>query len=56
MIGTTELMAIGVIVFVLFGSAAIPKLARALGQAKAEFQKGIKSGDTDSDASDPTAK
>ena len=46
MIGTTELIVIGLIVFVLFGAAAIPKLAKSLGQAKKEFQKGI---DDDSD-------
>ena len=34
-----------VLVVVLFGGAAIPKLARNLGSAKSEFQKGLKEGD-----------
>ncbi len=46
MIGTTELIIIAIVIFVLFGSAAIPKFARSLGQAKGEFEKGKKgSGD-----------
>ena len=50
-----------VIVVVLFGGAAIPKLARNLGSAKTEFEKGLKAGKTqaaDADIakdSDPTA-
>jgi sec-independent protein translocase protein TatA len=31
-----------VLAVVLFGGAAIPKLARSLGSAKTEFEKGIK--------------
>jgi Sec-independent protein translocase protein TatA len=31
-----------VVVVVLFGGAAIPKLARNLGSAKHEFEKGLK--------------
>jgi sec-independent protein translocase protein TatA len=42
MIGTTELIVIALVIFVLFGSAAIPRFARSLGQAKAEFEKGQK--------------
>ncbi len=46
MFGTTEIIVIGLIVFVLFGATAIPKFAKSLGQAKSEFDKGIKTGDT----------
>ena len=46
MFGTTEIIVIGLIIFVLFGAAAIPKFAKSLGQAKSEFDKGIKTGDT----------
>ena len=33
-----------VLAVVLFGGAAIPKLARSLGSAKTEFEKGVKEG------------
>ncbi len=33
-----------VLAVVLFGGAAIPKLARSLGSAKTEFEKGVKQG------------
>lgn len=39
-----------VLVALLFGGAAIPKLARSLGSAKNEFEKGLKAGKNDSDA------
>lgn len=42
MIGTPELMIIVLVIVVLFGASAIPKFARSLGQAKAEFEKGFK--------------
>ena len=44
MIGTTEIIVIAVVVLVLFGAAAIPRFAKSLGQAKAEFEKGVKEG------------
>jgi sec-independent protein translocase protein TatA len=40
-----------VVAVVLFGGAAIPKLARNLGSAKREFEKGMKEGSTADDAS-----
>ncbi len=43
MIGTTELITILAIGVLLFGASAIPKLAKSIGQAKTEFEKGIKS-------------
>ena len=42
MIGATEILIIGGVVFVLFGATAIPKFAKSLGQAKKEFQIGLK--------------
>jgi sec-independent protein translocase protein TatA len=42
MIGATEILIIGGVVFVLFGAKAIPKFAKSLGQAKKEFQNGVK--------------
>ena len=42
MVSSTELLIIGGIVLVLFGSAAIPRFFRSIGKAKAEFEKGQK--------------
>lgn len=42
MIGTTEILVIVAAGLVLFGATALPKFARSLGQAKKEFQKGIR--------------
>jgi TatA/E family protein of Tat protein translocase len=44
MIGSTEIIIIAVVIFVLFGAASIPKFARSLGQAKSSFEKGIEEG------------
>ncbi|HVC15485.1 MAG TPA: twin-arginine translocase TatA/TatE family subunit [Acidimicrobiales bacterium] len=40
--GADLLIVLIVLAVVLFGGAAIPKLARNLGSAKREFEKGIK--------------
>ena len=45
MFGSQEIIVIAVIVLILFGSAAIPKFAKSIGQAKKEFEKGIKEGE-----------
>jgi len=44
MIGTTELLLVAVVVFLLFGASAVPKIARSLGRAKSEFEKGLSEG------------
>ncbi|MEI6453519.1 MAG: twin-arginine translocase TatA/TatE family subunit [Actinomycetes bacterium] len=52
-----DLIVVGVvIVAVLFGGSKIPKLARSLGSAKTEFEKGLKEGAVASDDNDPEAK
>ena len=44
-IGAPEIL-IGLLVIVLlFGATKLPKLARSLGSAKGEFQKGLDEGD-----------
>ena len=48
--GPDLLIVVIVIAVVIFGGAAIPKLARSLGSAKTEFEKGIKNGGEASDA------
>ena len=40
-----ELVIILGIIALLFGGAKLPKLARALGSAKGEFEKGLKEGE-----------
>ena len=41
MIGSTELIIIGILAIFLFGTKRIPELARNLGRAKGEFQAGV---------------
>ena len=41
MIGSTELIIIGILAIFLFGAKRIPELARNLGRAKGEFQAGV---------------
>ena len=41
MIGSTELIIIGILAIFLFGAKRIPELARNLGRAKGEFHAGV---------------
>ncbi|MFT5123094.1 MAG: sec-independent protein translocase protein TatA [Verrucomicrobiales bacterium] len=50
-----ELWIVLIIVVVLFGASAIPKLAKSIGQAKKEFEKGIKDGETVDEKTDADA-
>lgn len=54
-LGPDLLIVLVVVVLVLFGGAAIPKLARNLGSAKNEFEKGMRDGATKSEATAATA-
>ncbi len=56
MIGAGEWVVIGAVIFVLFGSTAIPKFARSLGKAKREFEKGLKGEPTEDDDEDEKKK
>ncbi|MFZ0249333.1 MAG: twin-arginine translocase TatA/TatE family subunit [Acidimicrobiales bacterium] len=53
--GLDAIWAIVIIAILLFGGAAIPKLARSLGSAKTQFEKGLdegkKAGSTDNGTS-----
>ncbi len=51
-IGGPELIIILVVILVLFGGAQLPKLARNLGTAKKEFERGMDEGDKKSDKDD----
>ena len=42
--GHWEIILIVVVVIIIFGAGAIPKFAKSIGQAKSEFEKGIKEG------------
>jgi len=53
--GPDLLIVVIVIAVVIFGGAAIPKLARSLGSAKTEFEKGIKTGSEESKDGDATS-
>jgi sec-independent protein translocase protein TatA len=55
--GVPELLVILAIVFLIFGAAKLPQLARSLGKAKTEFHEGMKEGGgTDSTAEAPAAQ
>ena len=49
MLGHPEILIVGVIVLVLFGASAIPRFARSIGRAKAEFEKGLTTGQKDAE-------
>ena len=53
-VGPPELILILVIVLVIFGGTKLPKLARSLGEAKKEFEKGTASEDK-AEPTDPKA-
>jgi sec-independent protein translocase protein TatA len=56
--GLDAIWAIVIIAVLIFGGAAIPKLARSLGSAKTQFEKGLdegkKAGDPDATTSSAT--
>ncbi len=41
-LGWQELLVVLIIILLLFGATKLPELARSLGKAKREFEKGIK--------------
>ena len=43
-IGGPEILIVLLVVVLLFGGAKLPKLARSLGSAKGEFEKGLREG------------
>jgi len=46
-LGTTELIVIVAILFLLFGATRLPQLAKALGQSKKAFKEGLDEGDSE---------
>jgi sec-independent protein translocase protein TatA len=47
-IGGPEILIALLVIVLLFGGAKLPKLARSLGSAKGEFEKGVKEGEAKS--------
>lgn len=45
--GPWEIAIIVILIVALFGAKKIPELARSLGKAKGEFQKGLKEGEAE---------
>ena len=54
-IGTQELLIVAIIGLVLFGGSQLPKLARNLGRAQKELQKGLAEGQADASSGDDAA-
>lgn len=52
--GPDLLIVIIVVAVLIFGGSAIPRLARNLGSAKTEFEKGLKAGKGQAPASGPS--
>ena len=51
-IGTQELLIVAIIGLVLFGGSQLPKLARNLGRAQKELQKGLAEGQAEASPGD----
>lgn len=47
-LGTSELLVIAVVIFLLFGATRLPQLAKSLGQSKRAFKEGLDEGDKES--------
>lgn len=54
-IGTNELLILGLIAFLLFGTR-LPKIARSFGQSITEFKKGIREAERESTEDETTEK
>lgn len=50
--GFSEIMIIVILLIVIFGASSIPKIARSLGKAKSEFEKGVNEEKKDKDKKD----
>jgi sec-independent protein translocase protein TatA len=52
MFGSTELIVIVLIIFILFGAKSIPKFAKSLGEARKEFQDSFNEENKSKDSTD----
>ena len=53
-LGTQELLIVGILILVMCGGSRIPKLARNLGRAQRELQKGLAEGQADVEGDEGT--
>ena len=51
--GTTEIILIVAVLFLLFGASRLPQLAKSIGQSKKAFKDGIREAEDDEKASQP---
>jgi sec-independent protein translocase protein TatA len=54
--GPTELLIVLGIVLVIFGGSKLPQLARSVGKAKTEFQRGVHEGEDESATTSDSSK
>jgi sec-independent protein translocase protein TatA len=52
-LGTPELLIVLLVILLLFGGAALPKLARSMGRAQSEFKRGLKGSDEPAGEAEP---
>ncbi len=55
-LSSNELLIVAIVAIVLFGGSQLPKLARNLGRAQKELQKGMAEGAKEAEASDAAPK
>ena len=53
--GVDAIIVVVVVLAVLFGGTQIPKLARSLGSARAEFHNGLRASEADEPGGEPSA-
>ena len=49
-LGATEIIAIVLVIFLLFGATRLPQLAKSLGQTRKAFKQGMREADEDEQA------
>jgi sec-independent protein translocase protein TatA len=47
--GTTEIILVVAVLFLLFGASRLPQLAKSIGQSKKAFKEGLREGEADDD-------
>jgi sec-independent protein translocase protein TatA len=55
-IGPGELIILGIVLLLVFGGSKVPQLAKNLGKAKSEFEKGMRGDDDEPQAASSQAK
>lgn len=55
-IGTTELLLIAAVLFLLFGASRLPQLAKSLGQSRKAFKEGMREAEEESQTEEEKKK